>query len=754
MKDRTGSSQIAIQKYILANYPDVHADKLKQRLLFTLKSGVANKRFLKLKASYKIHPNAKKKAKAKSKAKVKAKVIKKPPEKKKPTKEQIAAQREKERQEAREKERLERIRKRKFPMDDLALVVEDKELKVSVPLPSRPSLPLVLPEFTGSCKSDSMGSGLLDDVFHIYHFFRGDVGWGRFTKQKDVVAPFTLHQWLQCIQQILRGGAKKSRMLPPLMTHLFVVALQHLVPTQLRVGLTPASWSEILMLYMDAMERYYTTEASLDANALPGLAIDAEYLLGVTDEPKEEAILEPPTSKESSFYLQGSLRKIHSKLLAHDPWMLSVEELVALLKVLVDDLLATQPECSNILDDRLQETFELLKRKREADAHFRKVQMTRKKEQTEEKEQNESDEKATRSNTKLATVSEAQIESAKRAQQKATEAYEKACRSQRVRTEPIGEDRNYHALYHFYNDPERVYVLQKGKTMPSQVSYKVPGLDTYRTTWYSIDKRSVSEQYTDSLDVRGKRECALQEALQPSRKYAEDDIKAMNDQKALLKELQDKQRKLENAKLKCEFGRKSGRLVAQSEQEFSALQAEIDFMKQCVAGQAVPAKPNLERETGMEMLRDFDKQEEHNQRRRATRRDMQKQQEQQEEEKLPRLQCSRLWSTGNIDGTGIIGSTVSGLLDVEERVQGLASWEKGDCKAWIANLETAVYSWHAGSPPQLEEEPRGSAAATPENGSEAKKQRLNDTPGSIGSAVSNSSNLSASQILSMLKVCM
>lgn len=745
MKDRTGSSQIAIQKYILANCPDLDEKKLKQHLLKSLKQGVAKKQLVKIKASYKIHPNAKKKPKSKKKM---------PPKPKKLTPAQLAAQREKEEKERKEKERQERIRKRKFPMEDLALIPEDRELGVSVDLPPRPSYPLVFPEFTSACKSDSMGSGLMDDALHVYHFFRGDVGWKR--KEKNVVAPFTLDQWLGSIRQILSGNAKKARMLPPLMSHLFVVALQYLVPSELQLGLTPASWSEVLMLYMDAMERYYTTEASEDPNAIPGLAIDTDYLLGVTDEPKNEADLEPPTSKTSSFYLQGNLFKAHSKLLTLDPWMLSAEELVSLLKALVDDMLAELPECAADLEDRLQETYELLKVKRAADASFRKLSTTRNKEQAEdkdkEKEQHDSGEKATRSNSKLPSVSEAKVESARRAQQKATSAYEKNCKSQRIRTEKIGEDRNYHAVYHFWNDPQLVFVLHKGKNMPSQASFKVPDLNTYRTTWYTLDKRSVVEKYLESLDVRGKRESALQEALRPACKFVHDDIKILNDQKAVLKEKQELQRKLENAKLKCEFGRKSGRLAAQSEQEFSVLQAEIDLLEECITEvKKEPVKVNLEFETGLEVLREFDRQEEHDQRRRATRRDTQKQQEDEDEDKLPKLQCSRLWGTGNIDGTGIVGSIVWNLLELEERVESLASWENGDRKRWIANLENAAHSWHVGSPPMLEDDDTNTPVSSPEGENAAKKQKTVGTPGSVGSA---SSAVTSSQVLSMLKVCL
>ena len=198
LKDRTGSSQIAIQKHISATHPEIDAKKLKQRLSLTLKAGLKGKRFVKFKASYKIHPDAKKKPKKKKNQKSKSKSNQKLTAKKKElTPAQLAAQREKERQAAKEKARQERIRKRKFPMDDLKLIAEDKELRVSVSLPSRPRLPLVFPECAAACKSDSMGSGLMEDVLQIYHFFRGDVGWKR--KDKNVIYSHIRSCWTKCI---------------------------------------------------------------------------------------------------------------------------------------------------------------------------------------------------------------------------------------------------------------------------------------------------------------------------------------------------------------------------------------------------------------------------------------------------------------------------------------------------------------------------------------------------------------------------
>lgn len=739
LKDRTGSSQPAIQKYILQKHPEMDPEKVKRQLLKTLKVGVKSNRFQKVKASYKIHPEYKKKMKSKKKQ-AKAAEAKK---KNKPSAAELAAQKEKEKQKAKEKARLERIRKRKFPMEDLKLIAEDKELKVSNKLPSRPSLKAVFPNAPSACKSDSMRTGILDDAFAIYHFFRGDVGWG--LDEKNGVAPFTLEQWLECIKQVLSGVSKRTKLLPPLMTHLFVVALQNLVPIELQAALTPASWSEILMLYMDAMDRH-ELDMMENSNALSGLAIDTEYLFQITDEPKIEAEMK---DDQIPSYLK-SLGKTHSRLLTHDPWMLNADELLTLLRTLVDDLLAQSPESAFAMDERLDEAYERLKVKRTADSNFRKLQTTRNKEQAEIKadlkENAENGAKSTRSNTKTTTVSEAMLDSALRTKEKANNAYEKYCRSKPVRTERIGLDRNFHEVYHFWNDPERVYILNRGKTMPS-VPYKLPGLETYKTSWQSIDKRSVLETYLESLDVRGERESVLYEALYSATRYVHDDIKIANEKKAVLKEKKDIQRKLENAKLKCEFGRKSGRLAAQSEEEFAALQAEIDLLEETIAKGKEIVKPDLEEMTGLNMLRSFDGYE-NNPGRRVTRRDTQ--QEDEEDNRLPRFQCSQLWSTGNIDGTGVIGAIVWDLLQLEKRLDTLIRSDKDTRKKWTTSLETAAYSWHTANPPFVEEV---DAASTPlsspmDEATKAKRQKLVGTP----TSPAGSNKVSSSTIIAMLRV--
>jgi histone H1/5 len=789
LKDRTGSSQIAIQKYMLATYPELTAAKLKSRLLLSLKAGLTSKRFIKNRASYKIHPdfkakqqNQKRKLAKQAAAKKKKVADEKAKEKKqqevpKLTPAQIAAQKEKERQEVIRKARAERIKRRKFPMEDLALIKEDKELGVTISLPSRPTLPLVFSSFlpAGTSKSDTTGAGLWEDVIHVYHFFRGDVGWGQLMesdKQLYVVAPFSLRQWIHAVEQIVCGNSKQSRMLPPLVSHLFCVALQHLcrnVP-KLLVGLSPSSWSEILSLYMDAMERYATTDASLVSSegrgVLKGVPIDAAYLLGATDTPEMVTGQDEEEEQIMPLYLAGdSISKAYDKLSTHDPWMLSAEELMTLLRCLVDDMTGGVANMQEAMDNRLTESYELSKKKRAADALVRKVQSILKAKQdastkTEKKTDSKSDDARNGGNNeggghdkisedvspgesggtsktakpkkaapavsgKSIAVLTKELEAAKKVQQRVTSDYDRAGRSGRIRTEPIGFDRNFNALYHFPNDPECVYLRQRGG-LAKPNSWEVPmEFRTYKTVWHFIDKKSVFDAYLESLDVRGKREAALHEAMQPLRRHLFDDIKVKSAQNAALREKEDLQRRLENAKLKCEAGRRSGRLAGKAEEEFIVLQAEIDGLQKSLRGEAKPKPVDWEDITGLELLRRFDRCDifqpcnqdpaapmQQPKRKATTRRDAQKLQQIEEEQvkaatdegpPLKKLGCSSLWPSEDGSGDGVVGFFVASLMGVERRCQALSEWDLGDDhrSAWISNLRSSVTAWQAASLPSI-----------------------------------------------------
>lgn len=72
LKDRSGSSSVAISKWILANNDhakSVSPNMYKSRVNLAIKSGVKEDRFIKVKSSYKISPEWKKKEQASKRAK-------------------------------------------------------------------------------------------------------------------------------------------------------------------------------------------------------------------------------------------------------------------------------------------------------------------------------------------------------------------------------------------------------------------------------------------------------------------------------------------------------------------------------------------------------------------------------------------------------------------------------------------------------------------------------------------------------------
>jgi len=171
LKDRTGSSQVAIQKYLGSTYPNLlstaQPNRFKQHVLQALKSGVKAGRFQKIKASYKINMEWKKKEAAAKKRKRQQELKKKKEKELAKKKEQeqkkqqlekksplqakidtlsesaknlserdsvelqklIAEKRRKEEADARQKQIAERLRRRRFPMEDTRLHMEDKERK-------------------------------------------------------------------------------------------------------------------------------------------------------------------------------------------------------------------------------------------------------------------------------------------------------------------------------------------------------------------------------------------------------------------------------------------------------------------------------------------------------------------------------------------------------------------------------------------------------------------------------------------------
>ncbi|EEC43115.1 predicted protein [Phaeodactylum tricornutum CCAP 1055/1] len=813
--DRTGSSIPALTKWILQEYPQLDGPQFKNRILQAVKSGTKAERFQKVKCSYKIAAVFKEKerqaarkkknavaAAAAAAAKKKKKAATPPtlaqtqaaheqklaqlqkslsPEALARKKVDLARQEEATRQrlqaEKVAKERADRLRRRRFPMEDTRLHQEDAELHVKPPADvlARPYLPyfwymttdLHDPSRHGKTSSqilqaskvdglDTGNHGLVPDLLGVYHFFRGDVQF-RIPDERELVPPFSLAQLVFATEQILNGNAKRSRIVPPLLSSLFCTCLQILCrapedtaektsQTQLQKdlhrylapALTPASWADVLYLYMDAMERFYATDASRDPNVLPPLQIDVEYLLAVRDDivvPMTPATTVKGKSSETNLnplpggyfaYLgdpRGILFRAFSKLGRQDPWLLTAEELIVLLRVLTDDILASHPAISQDVAAREEEMLALSKAKRAADTKLRKVRLafegpkkpaTATVKKPEENKEVTKDEKTSETENQNGnedekeeilfkpTATQKQLESAVKAQQKASEAYEKGIRKLTARTEPIGYDRNFNAIYCFRHDPEVLYV--EDLRQPSTVANHLPlDMQFKRRSWHLIETTALFDSFTGSLDIRGRREHDLYEELvgpqgaqQSLRRFLHDNMKEQNEAVARVRELESLKKRLEVARVKCdeEQGRRSGRLAGQAGEELSSLEFQIEILESRINGTSAPEPRDYEELTGLTLLRKFDSNSGMGARR------TREQKQQTKTHNLPILPCSKMCGTGNIDGTGLVGLLVSGLLEVEEICETLAPWERTDTTRgeWVARLENAVHTWNAVSP--------------------------------------------------------
>ena len=297
------------------------------------------------------------------------------------------------------KEREERIKKRRFPMDDLKLITEDKELGVKRPseIARPPFLPFALQSLlphdersttkkstpgsvvTACSTTMSSGSrGLFSDVLQIYQFFVGDFGYAQMFE--GTVPNFTLKQLLYAVNEVSIGNTRKACVVPPLISHLFVTALSALTSpkaddwvsgddsdhtkweslksnlSKINKSLCETSWGEILICYMNVMETFFTSDASTTPNALPGYSVSMEMVSDDEDaemESREESESGLPSGYGSYVGPVGcALHRGYSKLLRHDPWHLHADELIAALRALTDDILAMKPALAKEVSER------------------------------------------------------------------------------------------------------------------------------------------------------------------------------------------------------------------------------------------------------------------------------------------------------------------------------------------------------------------------------------------------------------------
>jgi hypothetical protein len=265
---------------------------------------------------------------------------------------------------AAEAERIEKLRRergRKFPMDDLQLILEDKELGTYSTVPPRPVLP---PAF------HPLKPEVVEDILQIYHVLFGDVNYVGLTDQDEDLPRyprFNLKQLGYAFLEVERGNAKRAKCLPPLLLHLLTTTLRKLLSTSddcvpkkdatsdsiyrdvgvmdkaidrqkvdfesLNDALTPSSCGEIIRLYMELMDR---------------LALE-RYPSGYLQEESECG----DDNANNSFFFgylgppSGKLHTLVKKLASYDIWCLDSEDIACLLKSMCDDLMQRKCCISN-----------------------------------------------------------------------------------------------------------------------------------------------------------------------------------------------------------------------------------------------------------------------------------------------------------------------------------------------------------------------------------------------------------------------
>jgi len=274
------------------------------------------------------------------------------------------------------------------------------------------------------------------------------------------------------------------------------------------------------------------------------------------------------------------------------------------------------------------------------------------------------------------------------------------------------------------------------------------GVQFPRRSWHVIEKTSLFDSFTASLDVRGKREHDLYEELvgpqgaqQSLRRYLYDDVKEEAKAHAQLKEKEALKHKLEAARIRCneEQGRRSGRLASHAESDLIALEEELQALEQRMEGKVeVDARDHNEL-TGLTVLQKYDSKS-----RIETRRTREKKLASvAASSTIPTWQCSKLLSTGHIDGTGIIGMLVAEMMELEERCENLAPWEQDgkNRETWIMQLENAIVSWNSISPFVMGTPFAGSVVSVSspnETKNSKKRDSLNELLNGDSEALSNS----------------
>ncbi len=486
------------------------------------------------------------------------------------------------------------------------------------------------------------------------------------------------------------------------------------------------------------MERYYTSDVSLEDSVLPGDGkLDMTYFWKkdsinteqIRSEPKADSGEDKKLPVGYNSYLgdpQGSLAKGFNKLQnQNEPWTLKADELMAILRALTDDVLAKAPGLAIDIAGRGSKLNDLSKAKRAAVVKFNKVKLAyegpkkssrqKKSDDTEDNYENKDDEQAETESKEedekpfVPTATKTQFLAAEKVYNKAVEAYEAGLNKLISRTEPIGFDRNFNAIYYFRHDPTMLHVEQlKQSNLPPEIKLLGAELTPF-SAWHCIDTKPLFEQFLNSLDSRGQREnetFAICSNLTILKRRLQDEKNDNTRAAVREREKEDLERRLINAKSACdaEDGRRSGRLASIAMDELSKIEQEIKLMEKAHESEERQEKLGREKAcnysllTGLQMVTDLFSGPRNTRSIKKSDTD-----DQHQAVLLANVPSHKLWVDDKIGGNGTLGVLVDALLSLEQKCNDLSPWDREDVTrgAWRKQLSDASYAWAADCVMQL-----------------------------------------------------
>jgi hypothetical protein len=489
--------------------------------------------------------------------------------------------------------------------------------------------------------------------------------------------------------------------------------------------------SQVAFFYIDLMERYYTSDVSVEDGVLSGDDKFGMRYYWDTNTTEDEQIETDHTSKgDDGNYLvsnkfraylgdsQGVLEKGFSKLQQQkEPWTLNAAELMAILRTLTDDVLAKRPDLAEDIAGRGAKLNELSKAKRNAIVKYNKVRLAyegpkkpnrpKKPEGNDEKGDNKEEEQADNEPKDedekpfVPTATKQQFLTAEKAYNKAVDAYEAGLNKLVSRTEPIGFDRYFNAIYFFQHDPAMLHVEQlKQSLVPPEIKNLGADLTPF-SSWHFIDTKPLFEQFLDSLDDRGQREdetLKICSNLTMLKRRLLDEKKENNRAAAREREKEELERRWENAKSACdaEDGRRSGRLAGIAVEELKKTEEEIKIL--AMAHEAEERGEKLGREqasdysllTGLNLITEFFSDQ-------RTTRSVKKSGKdgQNDADVLANVPPHKLWMDDNIGGNGTLNVLAEALIALEKKCNDLSSWDREDItrEAWLKQMSDASCAW-------------------------------------------------------------